>query len=63
MGKHGQKSAPGPGGGTVSAFHCVYQDIVPGERIVYAYRMALADKPISVSLATVELNLMGAARA
>jgi uncharacterized protein YndB with AHSA1/START domain len=31
-----------------------YQDIVPNRRIVFAYTMALGDKRISASLATVE---------
>jgi uncharacterized protein YndB with AHSA1/START domain len=46
-------------GGTVSAFDCVYQDIVPDQRIIYAYRMALDGKPISASLATIELKPEG----
>lgn len=45
--------------GVVSYFDCRYQDIVPNERIVYAYNMHLDDKLISVSLATVELKLAG----
>jgi uncharacterized protein YndB with AHSA1/START domain len=32
-----------------------YQDIVPNRRIVFAYAMALGDRRISVTLATVEL--------
>lgn len=43
-------------GGTVSAFDAVYHDIVPDRRIVYSYGMQLDGKPISVSLATVELT-------
>jgi uncharacterized protein YndB with AHSA1/START domain len=35
--------------------HSNYQDIVPNRRIVFAYTMALGDKRISASLATVEL--------
>ncbi len=46
--------------GPVSAFDCVYQDIVPNERIVYSYDMRLDDKRISVSLATIELAPAGA---
>jgi len=55
VGKHGPSH-----GGQVSAFYAVYQDIIPNERIVYAYRMALDDTPISVSLATIELRPEGA---
>jgi uncharacterized protein YndB with AHSA1/START domain len=43
----------------VSAFYCTYQDIVPDERIVYAYRMSLDGVPISVSLATIEIRPEG----
>lgn len=46
--------------GPVSAFDCVYQDIVEDQRIVYSYIMRLDDKPISVSLATVEFKPDGA---
>lgn len=46
----------GPAGGTVHAFDGLYQDIVPGERIIYAYEMHLDDRKISVSLATVEFK-------
>ena len=45
--------------GMVSAFYGVYQDIVPDERIVYAYRMTLDGLPISASLATVEITPKG----
>jgi uncharacterized protein YndB with AHSA1/START domain len=34
-----------------------YQDIVPNRRIVFAYTMALGDKRISASLATIEFLL------
>ena len=44
------------GGGRVSDFTCFYQDIVPNERIVYAYDMHSNDTRISVSLATVEFK-------
>lgn len=46
-------------GGPVSHFDGRYHDIVPNERIVYSYRMQLDDKPISVSLATIELKPAG----
>ena len=35
--------------------HSVYQDIVPGSRIVLAYTMSVGDKRISASLATFEM--------
>jgi uncharacterized protein YndB with AHSA1/START domain len=38
------------------AFQALYQDIVPGRRIVYTYDMILDGLRISVSLATVEFN-------
>lgn len=36
--------------------HTVYQDIVPDERIVYAYSMTVEGERISASLTTVELR-------
>ena len=36
-----------------------FQDIVPGSRIVFTYRMAVGDKPMSASLTTVELSPSG----
>jgi uncharacterized protein YndB with AHSA1/START domain len=36
-----------------------YQDIVPDERIVYAYDMHMGDRRISVSLGTVQLEPQG----
>lgn len=38
--------------GMVSAFDAIYLDIVPEQRIIYAYDMHLDGKHISVSLAT-----------
>ena len=49
-------SRGGPPGGPVHAYDAVYQDIVPGERIVYSYSLSLDQTLISVSLATVELR-------
>ena len=46
--------------GTVSLFDAVYHDIVPAQRIVYSYRMAMGDTPISVSLASLEITADGA---
>jgi uncharacterized protein YndB with AHSA1/START domain len=42
--------------GRVSAFDAHYYDIVPNERIVYAYEMHLNDVRISISLATIEFK-------
>ena len=42
--------------GSVYTFEGRYYDIVPDERIVYAYDMHLDERRISVSLATVELK-------
>jgi uncharacterized protein YndB with AHSA1/START domain len=38
----------------------VYQDIVPDQRIVFTYRMAIGPKPLSASLTTIELTPAGA---
>ncbi len=46
-------------GGKVSSFDAYYLDIVPDERIVYAYAMQIDGTPISVSLATVEFKPAG----
>jgi uncharacterized protein YndB with AHSA1/START domain len=43
-----------------SEFWCRYQDIVPNERIVYVYRMAINGVPMSASLAVLELKPDGA---
>jgi len=45
--------------GMVTTFDAAYWDIVPGERIVYAYSMHLDDRKISVSLATFEFKAAG----
>ena len=45
--------------GTVSAFDCLYLDIVPNERIIYTYGMHLDDRHISESLATLEFRPEG----
>ena len=45
--------------GVVSGFYCTYHDIVPDQRIVYAYRMTLDDVPISSSLASIEIRPEG----
>jgi len=46
--------------GKVSRFDSRYYDIVPNERIVYAYDMHQGETRISVSLATVEFKPAGA---
>jgi len=43
-------------GGPVHAYRAHYYDVVPNERIVYAYEMLLGQTRISVSLATVEFE-------
>ena len=42
--------------GRVSKFDARYYDIVPNERIVYAYEMYIDDVRISISIATIEFN-------
>ncbi len=37
----------------------IYQDIVPGKRLVFVYAMTMGDKRISASLASVELFAVG----
>jgi uncharacterized protein YndB with AHSA1/START domain len=46
-------------GGPEISYDASFQDIVPDERIVLVYRMAFAGKPMSVSLATIELVAAG----
>jgi uncharacterized protein YndB with AHSA1/START domain len=43
-------------GGPSFAYEAVYRDIVPGERLVYAYDMYTDDTRILVSLGTVEMS-------
>jgi uncharacterized protein YndB with AHSA1/START domain len=45
--------------GLVTEFDATYFDIIPGERIVYAYEMHLNGRKISVSLATFEFKPSG----
>jgi uncharacterized protein YndB with AHSA1/START domain len=45
--------------GRAYSYEALYQDIVPGRRIVYTYEMALEETRISVSLATVEFTPVG----
>jgi uncharacterized protein YndB with AHSA1/START domain len=46
-------SARDASGDSVHAYRAHYYDVVPDERIVYAYEMYLGEKRMSVSLATV----------
>ncbi|HZS41577.1 MAG TPA: SRPBCC family protein, partial [Polyangia bacterium] len=43
------------GGGPPMTTDCVYLDIVPNERVVFAYAMTVAGAPMSSSLGTMEL--------
>ena len=54
-----ETSVGGPKGGPQHAMYLTYYDIVPDERIVYAYEMQLDGKRISVSVATIELKPEG----
>ena len=45
----------GPEGGPIYTYDALYQEIVPGRRIVYSYIMDLNDVRISVSVATLEM--------
>ncbi len=45
--------------GMMTAFDCVYRDIVPNERIIYSYVMHLDGRKISVSQACIELTAEG----
>lgn len=42
--------------GMVSVFEAVYYDVVPNQRLIYAYEMHLDGRKISVSLATIEFK-------
>ena len=46
-------------GGAAITYEARYYDVVPDERIVYAYEMHMDGKRISVSLAAVELSAGG----
>jgi uncharacterized protein YndB with AHSA1/START domain len=55
-----ERVSGGPAGQPPHSFDAYYQDIVPGERIVYSYDMHLGDVRISVSLATIQFKPSGA---
>ncbi|UDL88143.1 SRPBCC family protein [Mesorhizobium sp. PAMC28654] len=46
-------------GGPEIRLDAQFQDIVPGQRIVFSYRMAIGPQPLSASLTTVELTPSG----
>ena len=48
-----------PPAGTKMGNDTTYLDIVPNERIVFAYTMTVGDRPMSASLATVEFVKVG----
>jgi len=50
----------GPPGEWTSRFDCVYQEIIPNERIIYTYTMKIDGVRISVSVATIEFRPDGA---
>jgi uncharacterized protein YndB with AHSA1/START domain len=58
VGGHEHLTVRGPDGSNY-AFDSRYQDIVPDERIVYAYDMHREQTRISVSLATIEFKPAG----
>jgi uncharacterized protein YndB with AHSA1/START domain len=47
------------GDGSIFSLDSVYQDIVPGHRIIHAYDMHRDEVRISVSLATIEIEAHG----
>ena len=49
--------------GPAHTFVADYFDIVPGRRIVYAYDMFVGEQKLSVSLATIEIESRGKAKA
>jgi len=49
----------GPEGETPHTFDARYFDIIPNQRIVYAYDMYVGERKLSVSLATIELEAQG----
>ena len=53
---------PSPVQGQIITNETVYLDIVPNERIVSAYTMALADKRFSASMITIEFKAGADAR-
>jgi uncharacterized protein YndB with AHSA1/START domain len=54
-----ETSRGGPPGGPVHFFDGRFQEIVPDERIIFAYNLSVDETLISVSLATVEFKPEG----
>jgi uncharacterized protein YndB with AHSA1/START domain len=54
-----ETSVGGPPGGPAHAFEARYYDIVPDERIIFAYDMLLDGVRISVSLSSAEFSAEG----
>jgi uncharacterized protein YndB with AHSA1/START domain len=52
-------SVGGPPGQPPHGFWAHYHNIVPNERIAYAYDMKIGDTPISASLAIIEIKAEG----
>ena len=50
-----EHESSGPPEGPSHSFDAVYHDIVPDQRIVYSYTLSLDERPISVSLTTIEI--------
>ena len=55
-----ERAASRPPGGPAHIYEARFQDIVPDQRIIFAYDMYLDETRISVSLATVELEAASA---
>ena len=55
-----ERVASRPADGPAHIFDCVYQDITPGERIVYTYAMFADETKTSVSITTIEFKPSGA---
>lgn len=55
-----ERSYGGPPGGAIHKLDAVYKDIVPNERIIFAFDMHLDDTLITISTTTVEFRPNGA---
>jgi len=55
-----ERLSTGPAGGAVHFFDAQYRDIVQDQRIIYTYDMYVAERRISISLASVVLSPAGA---
>ncbi|NQD36801.1 hypothetical protein HPT27_07160 [Permianibacter sp. IMCC34836] len=54
-----ERNRTGPVGGPVHEYDALYHDIVPDQRIILSYSMAIGGSRISVSLLTVDLQAAG----